>query len=454
MSHSHSSEIVQCDTIIKADEIVTQDETRRIIQDGGIAILNGYICGVGTFAEIESSFSSTQKLDLSGKMVLPGLINAHTHLPMTLFRGMADDLPLMEWLEKHIWPVERQLTQELLKVGAQVGCAELIRTGCTAFLNGYFHEQVTGDIAESSGIRAVLGEGFFSFPSPMFATANDCWEQNRKLKEYFNNSDLVRTAVTPHAVFTVKPDELQGSFELAEQLQIPWQIHLAESAVETNQCLKRYGLRPVKLLDTLGLLCKRTVLHHCVDITDAEIELLAENDVCVVHNPVSNLKLCSGIAPIQKMLDVGITVGLGTDGASSNNQLNLFREMAFAALLGKIRHRDASAIGAQTVLDMATRNSAICLGWPELGQIAINHPADLVALDISSPNLLPMYSSVSHLAYAATGMEVSMTMVAGKILYRDGNFTTISIKDLNNEVLEAKKWILRMIDTQKKSKKT
>ncbi|MGL1862306.1 MAG: amidohydrolase [Pseudodesulfovibrio sp.] len=442
MNNTTSSAPETCDLIIRADVVVTQDDARSVITNAGIAILDGLVVEVGNYAAIEAAFEPTSRLDLAGKMLMPGLVNGHTHLPMTLFRGYADDLPLMEWLEDHIWPVEFQLTDDMLTIGAQIGCAELIRTGCTSFLNGYFHEAVTGDTASACGLRAVLGEGFFHFPSPHFPTAEDCWSTIRNLKSRYESNPLIRTAVTPHAAFTVAPDELVASFELATELDVPWQIHLAESPAETAICMEKYGQRPIPLLHAYGLLSDKTTLHHCVDVTDEEIALLADTKVNVVHNPGSNLKLCSGLSPVQKMLDAGVTVGLGTDGASSNNQLNMFRDMALAALIGKVRHNDASAVNAQAALDMATRGSAKCLGWPELGRIEKGYPADIIALDLSYPNLMPVYNHVSHAVYGATGMEVCMTMVGGEILYLYEDFKTLDVKALRGEALRASKWIL------------
>lgn len=436
-----ASSLKPCELLVRADTVVTQDDARTIIHGAGVAVSGGLVAEVGDYATLEATYDPAARLDLSGKMLMPGLVNAHTHLPMTLFRGYADDLPLMEWLEKHIWPVEFQLTDEILKIGARIGCAELIRTGCTAFINGYFSEAVTGDAASAAGLRAVLGEGFFSFPSPHFPDAESCWKVNRDLKARFDADPLIRTAITPHAAFTVAPDDLVASYELAGALGIPWQTHLAESPAETALVVGKYDKRPVELLYDLGLLSTRTTLHHCVDVTDEEIAILAETGTNVVHNPVSNLKLCSGISPVQKMLDAGVTVGLGTDGAASNNQLNLFRDMNIAALIGKVRHEDASAVNAQAVLDMATRGSAKCIGWPELGRIEKGHPADMIALDLANPNLLPMHSPVSHAVYATTGMEVCMTMVAGEILYLYDDFRTLNIKSLQAEALQAIEWI-------------
>ena len=275
----------------------------------------------------------------------------------------------------------------------------------------------------------------------MFPTAQDCWETIRALEARFADHSRLRTAVTPHAAFTVSPDEMAASFELAAELGVPWQIHLAESPTETAVCMEKYGRRPVELLYEHGLLTERTTLHHCVDVTDEEIEILAGTGVKVVHNPASNFKLCSGVAPVQKMLDAGVTVGLGTDGASSNNQLNMFRDMGLAALAGKVRAGDASAVCAQAALDMATLGSARCLGWPELGRIEAGSPADMIALDLGAPNLMPVFHHASHAVYAATGMEVCMTMVAGQVLYLYGDFRTMDIQSLKTEAWEAAKWV-------------
>ncbi|WFS60965.1 amidohydrolase [Pseudodesulfovibrio thermohalotolerans] len=430
-----------CDLLVRADAIVTQDDERRVLTDAAVAVRNGLVLETGDYTDLEANYEPARRLDMSGKMLLPGLVNGHTHLPMTLLRGFADDLPLMEWLERHIWPVEAHLDEDLLRIGAQLGCAELIRTGCTAFMNGYFHEHVTGEAASNCGLRAVLGEGFFNFPSPFFPSAEACWETILKLEGRFRGDPLIRTVVTPHAAFTVSPEILKASFELAEKLDVPWQTHLAESPTETSACQGKYGMRPVEILRRNGLLSPRATLHHCVDVTDEEIGQLAGAGVNVVHNPASNLKLCSGMSPVQKMLDAGVNVGLGTDGASSNNQLNMFRDMGLAALLGKVRMGDASAVNAQTALDMATRRSARCIGWPELGRIEAGYPADMIALDLSSPNLMPVFSHVSHAVYAATGMEVCMTMVAGEVLYLYGEFRTLDISGLRKEATRCAKWV-------------
>ncbi|WP_419787955.1 amidohydrolase [Pseudodesulfovibrio sp.] len=429
-----------CDLLVRADVVITQDDERTILESGAVAIVDGLVAEVGTYEELTSTWEPDARLDMSGKMLMPGLVNGHTHLPMTIFRGFADDLPLMDWLQDHIWPVESKLTEGWLKVGARIGCAEFIRTGCTAFLNGYFHEGICGDAASAVGLRAVLGEGFFSFPSPMFPDPESCWSTVRSLDERFRDDPLVRTAVTPHAAFTVAPEYLSASFELACKLDVPWQTHLAESPVETATCLDKYGKRPLEILRDEGLLSSRTVLHHCVDLSEEEIALLAETGTNVVHCPASNFKLASGMAPVQRFIDAGVNVGLGTDGASSNNQLNLFREMGLAALLGKVKADNAAAVTAARALDMATRGSARCLGWDQLGRIQAGCPADMIAVELAEPNLLPMFDPISHAVYACTGKEVCMTMVAGRVLYLYGEFKTLDIASLRDDAREAAAW--------------
>ena len=429
-----------CDYLIFAKILVTQDAERRIIYDAAVAVDGSTVIDVGQRDEVAGRRAATTVLDMGNGLLMPGLVNGHTHLPMTLLRGAADDLPLIEWLQKHIWPREAKLTDELLLLGATLGCAEMIRTGTTCFINGYFHEEQTGTAVDRAGLRAVLGEGFFGFPSPLYATPQECWDTTTALRNRYAGHPRIQTSIFPHAAFTVEPEHLSASYELAENLGIQWQIHLAESPAETVICVEKYGRRPVELLASLNLLSPRTVLHHCVDLNDEEMVILAETGTHVIHNPASNLKLASGIARIQELVDRGVKVGLGTDGAASNNQLNMFRDMGLAALLGKVRADDASAVSAQTVLDMATLGSAAALGWPELGRIVVGGAADLICLDLDQPNMMPLFNPISHVVYAATGTEVRMTMAAGQVLYKDGEYFTLDMKELRAGMEAAVRW--------------
>lgn len=434
-----------CDLMVLSDHIVTQNDQRTLLAKGAVAITGDTISAIGTAQEILATYEARQTQNLGASLLMPGLVNAHCHAPMTLLRGLADDLPLLQWLEQYIWPIEAGLTNEMIALGMQLACAEMLRSGTTAFMDYYFHEHLTGTVAEQVGIRTVLGEGFFSFPSPHFPTANDCWERIRHIKEKFTSSNIIRSAVSPHAIYTVTAENLIASYELACSLEIPWQIHCAETVAETERCIELHGKRPIALLESLGLLSGRTTLAHCVDVTQEEITLLAARGVHVVHNPASNYKLNSGTAPVQTMLDAQIPVGLGTDGAASNNQLNMFADMRLAALIGKIGGNSASAVNAQAALDMATRHSAKCIHWPELGQLAPGHPADMVALDLSHPNLMPFHNAISHVVYASTGHEVAMTMVAGKILYHNGKYATINMTGLQEEITQIAQWMQRKL---------
>jgi 5-methylthioadenosine/S-adenosylhomocysteine deaminase len=432
-----------CDLLVRAGVVLTQDEARLAIRDGAVAVADGTIAAVGPAREIEPAFAPARTIRLDPGLLLPGLVNAHTHAPMTLLRGLADDLPLLEWLEMHIWPVEARLSPELCRLGARLACAEMIRTGTTCFTDMYFFAEQIGLAAEETGLRASVGEGFFAFPSPFFPTAEACWRTIEALQARFAGHGRVRTLVSPHAVFSTSPEILRESLDLAERLGLSWQIHCAESRAETALCLAKFDKRPVELLDGIGALSSRALLVHCVDLTDQEIERIAASGARVAHNPSSNHKLGSGIAPVERLVAAGASVGLGTDGAASNNQLNLFQEMRQAALGAKAARLDPTVLPARTVLDMATRHGAACAGWPEVGRIEAGRPADLIALDLASPNLVPLHNPVSQAVYAASGQEVRLTVVAGQVLYEDGRFATLDWPVLAREAASAAAWLAR-----------
>jgi len=434
-----------CDTLLTCDVLLTQDRERTVIRDAAVAISKGVIAAVGPRAEVEPAWTPRERLELGRAMVLPGLINAHTHVSMTLLRGLADDLPLMDWLTQHIFPVEQKLTPELVRLGALLGCAEMLATGTTAFCDMYLMETAVAEAVHQAGIRARVGEVIFAFPSPAYADLDGALAVARGLEERWKDEPRIRTAVMPHAVYTTNPELLKRSMALAEELDVPLHVHLAESATETAQCLEQTGKRPVEYLHSLGLLGPRTLAAHCVDLTEDEIALLADSGTLVAHCPESNMKLASGCAPVQQLLDAAGMVGLGTDGACSNNNLNMFTEMGSAALLQKVNRMDPTVLRAQTVLDMATLGGAACLAWPELGSLEPGKAADLVALDLDRPNMLPMYNPASHVVYAADGGEVALTMVGGEVLYRDGAFTRLDYPALLAEIREAAAWVRRQV---------
>jgi 5-methylthioadenosine/S-adenosylhomocysteine deaminase len=441
-----------CDTLVRADWIVTQNDTRDVIQDGAVAIQGGVIAAVGPFADISANWSAQETIDLGPSLLLPGLVNAHTHAPMTLMRGLADDLPLMQWLTDHIFPVEQKLTPELVHLSALLGCCEMLRTGTTCFYDMYLMEEAVADAVRETGMRARIGEVIFSFPTPAYADENAAFDVVRRMHAASADTPRIRTAVMPHALYTTSPQLLTRAHELAQELDIPLHIHLAETETETAQSLEKFGKRPVAYLDSLGLLTPTTLAAHCVDLTDDEVATLARTGAHVAHNPESNMKLASGIARVRDMQAAGVSLGLGTDGACSNNNLDMFAEMASCAMLQKVATLDPTAAPAQQVLDMATRGGAACLQWEEIGSIAPGKAADLTALDLDQPGLMPIYNPISHAVYAAGGGDVRFTMVDGHVLYRDGAFLTVDYPALCAEVRDAAEWIRKQTGAEAASK--
>ncbi len=430
-----------CDLLIQADTILTQDPDRTVIERGGIAITGDTITDIGTWDSIRPRYHAAKTLDLGRSLVMPGLVNAHTHAAMTLLRGVADDLPLMEWLTKHIFPVEQHLTSEIVELGALLACAEMTRFGTTAFCDMYLLEDATYRAVDRAGLRALGGEGIFMFPSPAYPDTNRGFEIVRELHEKWKAHPRIRQSVMPHAIYTTTPEILTRCRDIAEELTLPLHIHLAETASETRQCLETHGKRPLQYIHELGLLTPQTTLAHCVDLTDDEIALIAETGAVVAHNPESNMKLASGIADVPGMLRHGVRVSLGTDGAASNNALNMFTEMTSCALLHKVHGMDPTSAPAQVVLDMATLGGAGALHLNSVGALMPGMQADIIALDLDAPNLLPLHNPVSHAVYAATGAEVCMTMVAGEVLYNDGAYQKIDYPALVDEVRSLRDWV-------------
>ena len=430
-----------CDLLVFAYMLVTQDPERRVIEDAAVAVTNGKISALGTREELAHHLAKDH-LHLHRSLLMPGLVNAHTHASMVLLRGLADDLPLMEWLTGHIFPREKHLTAEIVELSTLLGCAEMIRTGTTAFQDMYLIEDAAARAVEASGLRCRMGEAIFAFPSPAYANVEEAYALVRKQAARYKTHPRIRVSVMPHSVYTTTPEIMASCRELAEELALPLHLHLSETETEVATCLETHGKRPVAYCRELGMLSPATSIAHGVVLDDDELDTLAAAGVHVVHNPRSNMKLASGAAPIPGMLERGMLPGLGTDGASSNNALNMFGEMSACSLLHKVYTMEATACPAQTVLDMATLGSAAAMGWPELGRLTPGGPADMIVLDLDSPNLQPMYSPVSHLVYAASGHELRMSMVGGDILYKDGAYVSLDYPVLLDEAKKLKKWVL------------
>jgi len=430
-----------CDLLVTARWLVTQDESRGVVEDAAVAVKDGLVAAIGPRTEVEAVWRAEEIYDLGLSCILPGLINTHGHAAMTIFRGLEDDLPLMDWLTKHIFPVERQLTREVVYLGSLLAAAEMIRTGTTCFTDMYLFEEDTARAVDISGLRAVLGDGIFCVPQCAYTEPDEVWPILENFAAAWKGHPRIRPGYMAHSVYLTPPDMLSRAYELARGQDALFCLHLAETRIETQNCLAQYGRRPTAHLAALGLLSSRSLLVHCVDADEDDLALIAAAGAHVSHCPKSNLKLASGVAPVHAMRAAGINVALGTDGAASNNSLDMFSEMGFAALLHKGVTLDPLAVPAQAALDMATRNAARALGWPELGALASGRPADLIALDMAEPGLQPFYNPVSQAVYAASGAQVRLTMVGGKILYRDGRLETIDQASLLREIEGIAAWV-------------
>jgi 5-methylthioadenosine/S-adenosylhomocysteine deaminase len=381
------------------------------------------------------------EVDGEGKIVLPGLINTHTHLSMVLFRGYADDMQLQDWLQKKIWPLEVRLTGEACYQGALLGCAEMIMSGTTTFMDMYFHLEDVARAVDESGLRAFLSYGIIDLFDPAKAKAEQ--EKSRQLFEFFRNlgSSRIRYALGPHAPYTCSAETLLWAKEFAEKNGLIFHIHIAETRKEQADSQQQHGARVVEYLNKIGALCNRMLAAHCVWLTKSEVDLLAKAGVSVAHCPVSNMKLASGgVAPLPEMFERGVTVGLGTDGAASNNSLDMFETMKVCALLHKAQRWDPTVLNAQKVLDLATVEGARALGIAdEVGSIEVGKKADIIILDGKMPNMNPVHGKetiVSDLVYSASAANVNTTIVDGKVLMQNRQLRTMNLEQIIQSVSE------------------
>jgi len=407
-----------------------------IIEDGAIVTKGNIIFDIGKKDILEERYLPKRRLEYGHGLIMPGLINAHTHIAMTLFRGLADDLPLMEWLNEYIFPAERKLTAEMVYWGSLLGCAEMILSGTTTFCDMYLFSDQVAEAANRAGIRAVVGEVLYDFPSPNYGDLENGFRYTEELINKWEENPLISVAVEPHALFTCSPDLLKRARDLAERYSTPLIIHLSETEEEVKEIKRRYGCTPVRHLHNLGILDKRLIAAHCVILTEEDISLLAKYQVNVVHNPESNLKLASGIAPIPKLLESGITVALGTDGPSSNNDLDMFLEMGTAARIHKVKNLDPEIMKSEEVLKMATINGAIALGLNEIGTLKAGKRADIIVIDLNRPHLIPIYNPYSHLVYSATGSDVITTIIDGKIIMENRELHTLDLDEIKEKLKE------------------
>lgn len=423
------------DLLITGGAVVTMDGEQRVFDNGFVAIRGERIIDLGDAAQLKAKgYRAKQTIDARGKVVLPGLINTHTHIPMVLFRGIADDLNLQDWLTKYIFPAEaKNVTREFVVAGTRLGLAEMIRGGTTTYADMYYFEDAIAEETKKAGLRGVLGETVIDFPVPDNKTWAEAMSYAEKFIQRWKGDSLITAAIAPHAPYTVNTEHLNEVRALAEKLDAPIIIHLAEAPTETEFMAKTYNSRPATYLEKINFLSPRVLAAHVVHVNDEEIATLKRREVGVAHCPQSNMKLASGTSPVPAMLKAGVRIGLGTDGAASNHDLSLWEEIDSAAKLHKLIANDPTVVPAAQALEMATIGGARAIHQEkEIGSIEKGKRADVIIVDLNAPHLTPVYNFYSHLVYAAKASDVSDTIVNGRVLMRNRRLLT-----MNEEAVKA-----------------
>lgn len=416
------------DSLVVYGTVVTMDSKKTIHSDGAVAVRGGRIIAVGESKELLSKYRSPSVVNAKGKVVIPGLINTHTHAPMTLFRGLADDLDLQEWLTQHIFPAEaKNVDEKFVRAGTRLALVEFIRGGTTTFNDMYYFEDAIAEETAKAGMRAVLGQTLIDFPAPDFKTFDSALEAAKTFVTKWKDHPLITPAIAPHAPYTVSTEHLLRSRKLADELKAPIHIHVAEAADETEYVQKNHkGLRPIEYLEKIGFFGPKTIAAHVIQANESELSILKNHEVGIAHNPQSNMKLAAGVAPVPAMLRLGMRVGLGTDGAASNNDLNLWEEMDTAAKLHKVFLGDPKVASAEEMFTMATIGGARALHLEDqIGSIEIGKRADLVIVDFDRPNQTPLYNIYSHLVYATKAESVYSVMIEGRWVMKAKRLLTL-----------------------------
>jgi 5-methylthioadenosine/S-adenosylhomocysteine deaminase len=427
------------DLVIHNGTIVTANDSFEIIPNGLICAKAGKIERIETLTGNQSPPAATEIIDAAGGLVMPGLVNSHTHLPMTLFRGLADDLPLDIWLNQYIFPAESaHINPERVRWGSLLACAEMLLSGTTTCCDGYFYENMVTEAIQTSGMRAVLAQGVIDFPAPGVPDPKD----NLKIPDAFiaswqNRTSLISPSVFCHSAYTCSAETLKKAKSLCDQNGLLFQIHAAETQNECQQIQNKHQCTPIQYLDRLEILDENTLLIHCVWLTDEDIAIIAARKACISHNPESNAKLASGIAPLPKILGSGIRVGLGTDGCASNNNLDLFHEMDMAAKLHKAATFDPTTMAARTVVEMATIGGARAIGLgTRIGSLEVGKQADVIIIDTAKSHLTPIYHPESHIVYAAKSSDVRDVVVDGHVRVRNRNVLSMDVEEIMARVRE------------------
>lgn len=443
-SRSDSGKAV--DLMIHARWIIPVDADNRILEHHTIVVDGGKILDCLPQAQAMTSFQASQQTHLNDHVLIPGLVNAHGHAAMSLFRGIADDLPLQTWLESHIWPLESQwISEDFVYQGTQLAIAEMLRSGTTCFADMYFFPESSAQAASDAGMRVQLATPIIDFPTPWASTTDEAIRKTTALHDNWRNSTLVSVAFGPHAPYTVSDEPIKRIATLAEELDVPIHMHIHETQQEVDDAITATGMRPLERLDRLGLLSPRLLCVHGTALNEDDIERLQLSGSSVVHCPESNLKLASGFCPVHQLQQQGINVALGTDGAASNNDLDMFGELSTAAMLAKAVAKDAAALPATEALRMATINGARAMGMDQdIGSLEAGKLADIVAVRMDELNSLPLYNPVSQLVYSTRSDQVSHVWIGGRAIINDSKFTSLNISKITEQT---KDWQSRLSNT-------
>ena len=440
---------LRVDLIVVGGTFVTMDAQMRVIEDGAMAVKDGRIVQVGQLRDVTAKYVAHETIDGRGHIIIPGLINGHTHIPMTLSRGLADDLALSDWLNNYIFPAEsRNVTEEFVRAGTRLGLAEMLRGGTTTFCDMYYFEDAVAEETARAGVRAVVGESVIGFPAPDNKTPAAALAYAERFIRRWQNHPLITPALAPHAPYTVAKIDLLAARQLSDRTGAPISIHVSETRTELEDSLKEKGASPVQYLEQIGFLNNRVIAAHVVYADADDIELLKQRGVGVVHNPQSNMKLASGVAPVPQMLSAGVLIGLGTDGAASNNDLNMWEEMDTAAKLHKVVNLDPTLVSAREAFEMATMKGAQALHMErDIGSLEAGKLADFVLIDANELHLTPLYNVYSHLVYAASSADVRTVVIGGRVVMRDRRLLTLDEAAIKRRAVEFSKSILGSLPT-------
>jgi 5-methylthioadenosine/S-adenosylhomocysteine deaminase len=433
---SYSKEKV--DLIVFGGTIVTMDSSRNILEDSAIAVRGERILDIGSSADIRKRYESEHLISAKEQIVLPGLINTHTHAPMSLFRGIADDLKLDVWLEKHIFPLEaNHVTKEFVEWGTALSCLEMIHSGTTTFADMYYFEDQVAEVTARAGMRGVLAETILQYATPDSKTAGDGLVYAENFIKRWKSNTLITPAIAPHAPYTNTAESLKACKLLGDKYDVPILIHVSETKDETRQSHEKHGMSPTEWLESLQILGPKVLFAHGVWLSEEDLAIIKKRGVSVSHNPESNMKLASGTAPVPKMLSMGIDVGLGTDSAASNNNLDMFEAMDFAAKLHKLVNMDPTVLPASKVLDMATIGGAKALKMvKEIGSLEKGKKADFILIETGAPHLHPLYNIYSQLVYDAKGGDVRTSIINGKVVMLEGKVLTLDERRIMQKAKE------------------